>query len=120
MDVLRHMIRDTLPAHCKEKIAYNVPFFYGTKGICIVWPASVPRGGIKSGVLLGFWYGHKLNDTDHYLLRGTNKQIFYRIYHTPEEIDEEQIIRLLNEAVRIDKQWAERNRKNYKRSRTSL
>ena len=101
-DVLRHLIRENLPESCKEKISYNVPFFYGRKGICIIWPSTVPRGGIKKGVLLGFWYGNKLNDADNYLTRGTNKQIFYRIFHQPEEIKQAPIVRLLNEAVRID------------------
>ena len=102
VDVLRQIILENLPIGCKEKISYNVPFFYGKKGICIVWPASIPRGGIKQGVLLGFWYGNKLNDADNYLTHGTNKQIFYKIYRSAEEIDENAIVKLLNEAVKID------------------
>ena len=101
-DVLRHLVKDNLPPHCKEKLSYNVPFFYGNRGICIIWPATVPRGGIKQGVLLGFWYGHKLNDPDKYLVRGTNKQIFYKIFLLPEDIEEKAIIKLLKEAARID------------------
>ena len=101
-DVLRQIILETLPDYCKEKISYNVPFFYGNKGICIIWPSTVPRGGIKKGVLLGFWYGNKLKDVDKFLTHGTNKQIFYRIYHTPEEIDDKPIIKLLKEAIKVD------------------
>ncbi|MGG9971135.1 DUF1801 domain-containing protein [Ferruginibacter sp. SUN002] len=102
VDVLRQIIIENLPAYCKEKISYNVPFFYGKKGICIVWPASIPRGGIKKGVLLGFWYGNQLKDVDGYLTHGTNKQIFYKIYHTPEDINEKAIKKLLKEAVALD------------------
>ena len=102
VDVLRQIILENLPIGCKEKISYNVPFFYGKKGICIVWPASIPRGGIKQGVLLGFWYGNKLRDADNYLTHGTNKQIFYKIYRSAEEIDENAIVKLLKEAVKID------------------
>jgi hypothetical protein len=102
VDVLRQIIIESLPGYCKEKISYNVPFFYGNKGICIIWPSTVPRGGIKKGVLLGFWYGNKLNDEDHFLSRGTNKQIFYKIYQTAEEIDENSIKKLLKEAIRLD------------------
>lgn len=102
VDVLRQIILENLPASCKEKISYNVPFFYGRKGICIIWPSTIPRGGIKEGVLLGFWYGNKLNDADNYLSRGSNKQIFYRIFKSPEEIDEDAIVKLLKEAVKID------------------
>jgi hypothetical protein len=103
VDVLRQIIEENLPATCKEKIAYNVPFFYAKKGICIIWPAAIPRGGIKEGVLLGFWHGNKLNDTDNYLNRGSNKQIFYRIFQTADEIDERAIVKLLKEAVRVDR-----------------
>ncbi len=71
VDVLRQIIIENLPADYKEKISYNVPFFYGKKGICIIWPSAIPRGGIKEGVLLGFWYGNKLNDADNYLTHGS-------------------------------------------------
>lgn len=102
VDVLRQIIIENLPSNCKEKISYNVPFFYGKKGICIIWPSAIPRGGIKTGVLLGFWYGNKLNDVDNYLTHGTNKQIFYKIFNSPEDIEEKAIKKLLNEAVKID------------------
>jgi hypothetical protein len=103
VDVLRQIILENLPTHCKEKISFNVPYFYGNKGICILWPSAIPRGGIKEGVLLGFWYGNRLNDVDDYLIHGTNKQIFYKIFKTPEEIDEAAVVKLLREAVRVDK-----------------
>ena len=102
VDVLRHIVKDNLPAYCKEKMSYNVPFFYGNKSICLVWPATVPRGGIKKGVLLGFWYGYKLKDVDKYLSHGTNKQIFYKIYQSPDDINSKAIIKLLKEAVKFD------------------
>jgi len=102
VDVLRQIILENLPAYCREKISYNVPFFYGKKGICIIWPSTIPRGGIKEGVLLGFWYGNKLNDVDNYLTHGSNKQIFYKIFQSPEEIDETAIVKLLHEALRVD------------------
>lgn len=110
-DVLRQIITENLPAHCKEKMAYSVPFFYGNKGICIIWPATIPRGGIKEGVLLGFWHGNKLKDVNHYLTHGTNKQIFYRIYKQADEIDEQAIITLLQEAIILDASWARRTKK---------
>ena len=103
VDMLRQIIIETLPGYCLEKIAFNVPFFYRNKGLCIIWPVTVPRGGIRSGVLLGFWYGHKLNDPDHFLSRGTNKKIFYKIYQSPEEIDQRPVKRLLNQAIKLDR-----------------
>lgn len=101
-DILLQLIRGNLPEYCKEKISYNVPFFKGRKGICIIWPASVPGGGVKSGVLLGFWYGYKLSDPDRYLVHGTNKQIFYKIFQTYNDIDANAIKKLLAEAVALD------------------
>lgn len=105
VDVLRQIIHGNLPAYCKEKISYNVPFFYGKKGICIVWPSTVPRGGIKTGVLLGYWYGCRLKDVDQYLSHGSNKQIFYKIFQNVEEVDERAVVKLLNEAVKLDQSW---------------
>ncbi len=102
VDVLRQIISGNLPPTCKEKISFNVPFFYRKKGICIIWPSTIPRGGIKKGVLLGFWYGNKLKDIDNYLTHGTNKQIFYKIFQTVDEIDEKAIIKLLTEAANFD------------------
>ncbi len=106
VDVLRQIIIENLPAYCKEKFVFNVPYFYGNKGICIIWPASIPRGGIKQGVLLGFWQGNKLKDKDKYLIHGTNKKIFYKIYKDAEGIEEAAIVKLLKEAVRVDKPLA--------------
>ncbi|MEO8173332.1 MAG: DUF1801 domain-containing protein [Sediminibacterium sp.] len=105
VDVLRQIITETLPSHCKEKISYNVPFFYGKKGICIIWPSAVPRGGIKEGVLLGFWHGNKLPDAGNYLSHGTNKQIFYKNFFSTGEIDQNAIVALLHEAILIDEAW---------------
>ncbi|MEO8768778.1 MAG: DUF1801 domain-containing protein [Ferruginibacter sp.] len=102
VDVMRQIILENLPANGKEKISFNVPFFYGNKGICIVWPSAISRGGIKEGVLLGFWYGNRLKDVDNYLTHGTNKQIFYKIFKTTEEIDEAAIVKLLKEAGQLD------------------
>jgi len=101
-DVLRQIVNDELAGYCREKLAFGVPYFYGKRGICIIWPASVPRGGFKEGVLLGFWQGNKLNDEENYLTRGTNKKVFYKVFKQPEEIDVPAIIKLLKEAVRVD------------------
>lgn len=111
VDVLRQIITEHLPANGKEKISYNVPFFYGNKGICIVWPSTIPRGGIKKGVLLGFWYGNRLKDTGNYLIHGTNKQIFYKIFYSADEINEKAIVKLLKEAVQLDRNFRTRSKK---------
>lgn len=102
-DVLRQIALNSLNGYGKEKFSYNVPFFYGNKSICLIWPASVPRGGIKSGVMFSFWYGNRLKDEDDYLKHGTNKQIFYKIYHSTDEINEKALQKLIREAVELDK-----------------
>lgn len=111
VDVLREIIKEQLPSNCKEKISYNVPFFYGNKSICLVWPSTVPRGGIKKGVMLAFWYGNRLPDKDHYLTHGTNKQVFYKIYYSVDEINVKALIKILKEAVTLDKGWKEKKSK---------
>jgi hypothetical protein len=102
VDVLRQIVIENLPANCKEKLAFNVPYFYGNRGLCIIWPATIPGGGIKQGVLFGFWQGNRLNDEDSYLTHGTNKKVFYKIFRDVEEIEEGSIVKLLKEAVRVD------------------
>jgi hypothetical protein len=101
-DVLRQVVIASIPSHCKERLTRNVLFYYGNKRICVIWPAAVKGGGIKSGVLFGFCQAYRLQDPEHYLEHGTNKQIFYRIFHDPAEIDIRALKRLLREAIRFD------------------
>ncbi len=110
-DILRQILIEHLPQDCKEKISFNVPFFYRNRGICIIWPASIPEGGFKSGVLLGFWHGNKINDTQRYLTRGNNKQVFYKIYENAEDIKPEALKILLKEAIRTDNSFEIRKTK---------
>lgn len=105
VDYLRSLVLKTLPASCKEKLTYNVPFYYGKGRICLIWPASVPKCGIKSGVLFGFAQGDRLEDPNKYLTHGTNRKIFYRVYQSINEIDQKEIIALLKEAIKIDNQF---------------
>jgi len=102
VDVLRQIILAQLPKNYKEKLSYNVPYFYGNRRICLIWPGSVPWGGIRSGVLLGFCQGYLLDDSENYLTHGTNKQVYYKIYHSADEIDEAAIVKLLHEAIELD------------------
>lgn len=102
VDVLRQIILENLPATCREKLSYNVPYFYGKRRICLIWPGSVPWGGVRSGVLLGFCQGFRLSDPNNFLTHGTNKQVYYRIFHSVDEIDEQAIREVLAEAVALD------------------
>jgi hypothetical protein len=102
-DILRQIITENLPKNYKEKLAWNVPCYYVNKRICIIWPASIPGGGVKEGVLLGFSQGFRLKDRHKYLEHGTNKRIYYKIILSPDDIDERAIKSLLREALLIDK-----------------
>jgi hypothetical protein len=105
VDVLRQIILKHLPSWCKEKLSYNVPYYYGKRRICLLWPGAIPWGGIREGVLFGFCYGNRLKDPDRYLTHGTNKQVFYRIFRSADEIDYTAIVALLKEAVEVDSQF---------------
>jgi hypothetical protein len=102
LDVLHQIVRETLPSRIVERPAFGVPSFYGNRAICLLWPASVKGGGIREGVLLGFWQGPKLEDPTGFLRQGTNKRIFYRLYRSVEEVEEEPLVAMLREALRVD------------------
>jgi hypothetical protein len=102
-NVLRGIVIDHLPGDCEEKLTNNVPYFFGKRRICMIWPASIPGGGIRKGVLFGFSYGNRLKDRNNHLDHGKNKRIFYKIYRSPEEIDEAAIADLLKDAMEVDK-----------------
>ena len=101
-DMLRQLVSENLPGYCREKISFKVPYFYGKRGICIIWPATIKGGGIREGVLLGFWQGYRIKDPDNFLTRGNNRKVFYKIFYSVEEIDPLPILNLLAEAVKID------------------
>jgi hypothetical protein len=109
-DVLRQIVLANMPAYCREKISFNVPYFYGNKGICIIWPSTIPRGGIRNGVLFGLWQGRHLRDPEHYLTHGTNKKVFYKIFNAAEEINEAVLSGLLKEAVALDRSFSHNTR----------
>jgi len=104
-DCLRGILLDSSHGYLKEKISFQVPYFFNKKGIAIVWPATIPRGGIKSGVLFGIWYGNRLSDLQNYLIKGENKQIFYKVIRKVDEINEKAIKKLIKEAIELDKSW---------------
>jgi len=111
VDVLHQIVRSHLPKFYKEKLSWGVPYFYGNRGICLIFPASVRMSGVDKGVLLGFSHGKDLEDVDGYLTNGTNKQVFYKIYTSVNEIDEEAIKKLLTEAMMLDERKQKTGRK---------
>jgi hypothetical protein len=112
---LRSIIQECIP-DAKEKLAYNVPFYYRYARICFIWPSSVPWGNIKDGVLIGFCKGYLLSDVS-YLETGTRKEVYTKTFYSPKEIDVNQLKQLLYEAVVIDEDLY-LNKKQIKNSRT--
>lgn len=91
----------------KEKLAYNVPFYYRYSQICFIWPGSVPWGGIKEGVLLGFCKGRLLSDVS-YLEVGNRKNVFIKTFYAVKEINREVLRQLLYEAAWVDEEEKKR------------
>ncbi len=102
---LRALVFDTLP-EIGERLSFNVPYYRLHRDICFIWPASVLWGKTKAydGVRFGFTYGHLLQDESHYFQLGNRKQVSYRDFHTPLEIDSDRIRSFLFEASILDEQ----------------
>lgn len=102
VEILRGIIGACLP-EAEERLSYNVPYYYGKRRICFIWPSSVPWGNVKKdGVLLGFCYGHLLPDEEGYLEKGNRKQVLTKTFNRPGEIEPNMIRYYLFEAAEID------------------
>ena len=102
VDHLRNLIFQCLP-NVREKLSYNVPYFFGKKRIVFIWPASVPWGmSQQNGVLLGFCTGHLMSDRKQILNRENRKVIGTILITKVSEIDEEIVREYLLEAGEID------------------
>lgn len=103
--VLRALVYDCLP-NCKEKISFNVPFYFLHKSVCFIWPASVTWGNKETykGVRVGFAKGYLMTDEYNYLEKGTRKQIYWRDIQRLEEYDIELLKAYLFEAAMLDEQ----------------
>lgn len=105
VDRLREIVLSTIP-RCKEKLSYNVPYYYCYSRICFIWPASVPWGKVKNeGVILGLCRGHLISKDLTYFELGSRKEVSMRTFFSPSEINEEMIRMYLQEAVAIDEQY---------------
>jgi hypothetical protein len=58
---LRKIILECMP-DCKEKLAYNVPFYYRHSRICYIWPATIPWDKMSKSVAIGFCKGDSFLD----------------------------------------------------------
>jgi len=114
VDRLRAIIRDCM-TEGKEKLAYNVPYYYLHSRVCFIWPASVPWGNVKAdGVLLGFCNGHMMRDELNYLEKGNRKQVYVKTFTSISEIDLDLIRTYLFEALNVDEQLHQQKRSKKK------
>jgi uncharacterized protein YdhG (YjbR/CyaY superfamily) len=100
---LRKLVFYCLP-EAREKLSFNVPYYYHHRNFCFIWPASVTWGKNKTyeGVRFGFAYGHQLTDEIGYLDKGGRKQIYWKDFTSIKEIDAELLKTYIYEAIYID------------------
>lgn len=101
--LLRRIIFDCIP-DVKEKLSYNVPYYYVFSRICFIWPASVPWGNLTEGVAIGFCRGSEFLDELNYLERDGRKQVYRRIFRRTNEIDVGILKSYIFEAIMLDEQ----------------
>ena len=111
VELLRTIVLESIP-DCKEKLAYNVPFYYRHSRICFIWPGSVPWGKTKEGVEMGFCKGHLLSDSS-YLNAGDRKEVYIKTFQNVKEMNVAQLHALLYEAVLIDEELYRTKKKKY-------
>lgn len=98
---LRRLIMENLEG-VQEKLSYNVPFYALRKNFCFIWPSSVPWGGLKEGVALGFPKGNQLSDDEGLLEKGSRKHVRSITFMKVNEINERIILPILFEAAILD------------------
>jgi len=102
VELFRELIFESLP-DCREKLAYNVPFYYRKRRICFLWPGSVPWGKTQfHGVQLGFCQGYLMCDNANYLDRGSRRQVYTKTFNSTAEIDRDLISSYLFDALEVD------------------
>ncbi|TAI49208.1 DUF1801 domain-containing protein [Flagellimonas allohymeniacidonis] len=104
VNFLRQLIHNCFLEY-KEKLAYNVPFYYRNKRICCIWPASVPWGNLSQGVALAFVRAKEIDPTNELLGMDQRKTVGRIVIKSMDELrgDNLELIKfLLQEAYRID------------------
>jgi Domain of unknown function (DU1801) len=99
VEVLRDLVLESIP-DCKEKLAYNVPFYYRHSRVVFIWPASVSWGAVDNGVVLGFCKGTQLFDLD----TTDKKTVERKVFTSAKDINMNEIRQLLYEAILLDEQ----------------
>lgn len=108
---IRAIIKECIP-NIKEKLSYNVPYYYLNSRVCFLWPGSITWGNVKNkGVRLGFVNGNLMRDELDYLDKGNRKQVYFKDFFSTREIDDSLIKMYLFEAITIDSELKKRKEK---------
>jgi Domain of unknown function (DU1801) len=110
---LRELCLTCIP-DVKEKLSFNVPFYFRYTGICYIWPGAVGwMNKVYPTVEIGFMRGHLLPSKD-YLEQHKRKVIYNKRILTLDDLHEDKIRTCLYEAVEIDEllQRERMNRRN--------
>lgn len=97
-------LREIVGSHgLKEKLSYNVPFYYGRKRVFYIWPSCIPWGGISEGVAVGFCYGQYMEDP--YLLFAPDQTQIMRkiILHNTEDGPWSRLHDYVDAAIALDR-----------------
>jgi hypothetical protein len=98
---IRDCILQTAPM-LQEKISYGVPFYYKRSRICFIWPASVPNGGLKEGILVGFCKGFLMANEEGVLQANGRKEVLTVNYLSLPQINRQLVTQWIQEALIID------------------
>jgi hypothetical protein len=105
LKVLRSTCQNCL-IDAREKLSYNVPFYYRNRRIAFIWPGSIPWGQVTfEGVQFGICNAYLIPDSLEYLEHQGRKQVYTRKFHTVQDIDVERLNQLLFAAYAIDDEF---------------
>ena len=90
------------------RFSYKVPYYFGRRRVCFVWPSSSGASGFNNGVILGFCEGNSLEDEGGVLQMGMRKQVGIIPYEHVSEVDASIVIPLLRQALLVDAMFKKR------------
>ncbi len=101
---LRRIVLECIP-NCKEKLSYNVPYYWNHSRVCFIWPSSITWGNVKTkGVRFGFVNGNLMRDEINYLEKENRKQVYVKDFSSINEVDEVLLKTYIFEALQVDEQ----------------
>jgi hypothetical protein len=103
---LRQIIMECMPDY-KEKLAYNVPFYYRHSRICYLWPAIIPWDKVSKGVAIGFCKGDSFLDETFVTEKFASKLTFNSV----KEIDIAFVKQQIYDAILIDEKIVKARRR---------